>query len=87
VCETYIGKPFGTRVVPLVHHRGGKATDTIEPYSNQQPLTRFTRGDDHVQAQKICRYPAGAERTATVAALAHVHLHCCLPLVPVWQLG
>jgi hypothetical protein len=61
VCETYIGKPFGTRVCSVyayymsgttVHHRGGKATDTIEPYSNQQPLTRFTRGNDHVQPQK-----------------------------------
>jgi hypothetical protein len=30
---TYRGKPIGTHVVPTIHHRGGKATDTIEPYS------------------------------------------------------
>jgi hypothetical protein len=52
VCETYIGKPFGTRVVPQFTTEVAKPLTQLEPYSNQQPLTKFTRGDVHVQPQK-----------------------------------
>jgi hypothetical protein len=52
-CEIYIGKTLRHACGTTVHHRGGKAIDTIEPYSNEQPLTRFTRGDNHANHIKI----------------------------------